>query len=174
LRNACKKAIPFVNKPEDVIPGVANFYATTFVQDGEVVPALAKVRDGRPIKIEGNELSPVTLGGTSPRMQASVLDLYDTSRLPFPVANGKEVSTFDAFDKMVATDIAGLGGSTCCITYQFYYFTYYKSLLLPVSCKFPGSRHVMYDAVSYSGMLLLTKLLMAEELFLLIILLLPK
>src|SRR3954469_23424544 len=49
-----KKAIPFVNKPEDVVPGVANFYATTFVQDGEVVPAIAKVRDGRPIKIEGN------------------------------------------------------------------------------------------------------------------------
>jgi molybdopterin-containing oxidoreductase family iron-sulfur binding subunit len=37
-----RKAIPFVNKPEDVIPGVANYYATTFVQDGEVVPASLK------------------------------------------------------------------------------------------------------------------------------------
>src|SRR5215217_947632 len=107
-----KKAIPFVNKPEDVIPGVANFYATTFVQDGEAVAAVAKVRDGRPIKIEGNDLSPVTLGGTSPRMQASVLDLYDTSRLRFPVASGKEVSTFEALDKMVAADLAGLGGKS--------------------------------------------------------------
>src|SRR5215217_8929217 len=107
-----KKAIPFINKPEDVIPGVANFYATTFVQDGEVVPAVAKVRDGRPIKIEGNDLSPVTLGGTSPRMQASVLDLYDTSRLTVPKANGKEVSTFEALDKMVAADLAGLGGKS--------------------------------------------------------------
>src|SRR3989337_1149246 len=34
-----KKAIPFVNKPEDVIPGIANYYATTFVQDGEAVSA---------------------------------------------------------------------------------------------------------------------------------------
>src|SRR3954451_18553254 len=106
-----RKAIPFVNRPEDIIPGVANFYATTFVQDGEVVPALVKVRDGRPIKIEGNELSPVTRGGTSPRMQASVLDLYDTSRLPYPMANGKEVSTFEAFDKMVTADLAGLGAA---------------------------------------------------------------
>ena len=32
-----KKAIPFVNKPEDIIPGVANYYATTYVQDGEAV-----------------------------------------------------------------------------------------------------------------------------------------
>src|SRR5205823_2867464 len=80
-----RKAIPFVNKPEDIIPGVANYYATTFVQEGEAVSILAKVRDGRPIKIEGNELSSLTKGGTSARAQASVLDLYDTSRLPFPI-----------------------------------------------------------------------------------------
>jgi MoCo/4Fe-4S cofactor protein with predicted Tat translocation signal len=149
-----RKSIPFVNKPEDIVPGVANYYATTFVQDGEAVPALAKVRDGRPIKIEGNDLSPVTLGGTSPRMQASVLDLYDTSRLPFPVANGKEVSTFEAFDKMVAADFASLGGApvvllTCSVTSPTTQVVINQFL-----SKHPGSRHVMYDAVSYSGMLL--------------------
>ena len=46
-----KKAIPFLNKPEDIVPGVANWYATTFINDGDVLPILAKVRDGRPIKI---------------------------------------------------------------------------------------------------------------------------
>ena len=148
-----RKSIPFVNKPEDIVPGVAYYYATTFVQDGEAVPALAKVRDGRPIKIEGNELSPVTLGGTSPRMQASVLDLYDTSRLPFPVANGKEVSTFEAFDKMVAADFASLSGApvvllTCSITSPSS-----KLVISQFLSRYPGSRHVMYDAVSYSGML---------------------
>jgi len=50
-----KKSIPFLNKPADIVPGVSNYYATTFVLDGDVVPVLAKVRDGRPIKIEGNE-----------------------------------------------------------------------------------------------------------------------
>ena len=40
-----------------IVPGVAKYYATTYVQDGDVVPVVAKVRDGRPIKIEGNELS---------------------------------------------------------------------------------------------------------------------
>src|SRR6476661_9508120 len=46
-----RKAIPFANKPEDIAPGVAYWYATTFVQDGEAISVLAKVRDGRPIKI---------------------------------------------------------------------------------------------------------------------------
>jgi molybdopterin-containing oxidoreductase family iron-sulfur binding subunit len=77
-----KKAIPFLNKPADIVPGVANYYATTFIQDGDVVPVLAKVRDGRPIKLEGNEMG-FTKGGTSQRVQASVLSLYDTARRRF-------------------------------------------------------------------------------------------
>jgi len=96
-----KKAIPFANRPEDIIPGDASYYATTFVQDGDVVSVLAKVRDGRPIKIEGNTLSPLTEGGTSARVQASVLDLYDTARLRFPLIDGKE-SSFEDIDKAVA------------------------------------------------------------------------
>ena len=70
-----KKAIPFTNKPEDIVPGVANYYATTYIQDGDAVSVVAKVRDGRPIKIEGNEMSPITNGGTSASVHASVLDL---------------------------------------------------------------------------------------------------
>ena len=101
-----KRAIPFANKPEDIVPGVSKYYATTYVQDGDVVSVLAKVRDGRPIKIEGNELSPITNGGTSARVQASVLDLYDTARLRFPTIDGKEV-TFEAIDKAVAGSLSG-------------------------------------------------------------------
>src|SRR3989339_334523 len=101
-----KKAIPFANKPEDVVPGISKYYATTYVQDGDTVSILAKVRDGRPIKIEGNDLCPITKGGTSARVQASVLDLYDTSRLRFPTIDGKEV-TFEAADKAVAAQMGG-------------------------------------------------------------------
>jgi molybdopterin-containing oxidoreductase family iron-sulfur binding subunit len=148
-----KKAIPFVNKPEEVIPGVANFYATTFLQEGEAVPAVVKVRDGRPIKIEGNELSPLSLGATSPRMQASVLDLYDTTRLAFPMASGREVSTFDAFDKMVSAELAGLTAPPVLLTSSVSSPTS-MAVISQFLAKFPGARHVMYDAVSYSGMLL--------------------
>jgi molybdopterin-containing oxidoreductase family iron-sulfur binding subunit len=79
-----RKVVPFANKPADVFPGVAKYYATTYVQDGDVLPVIAKVRDGRPIKLEGNDLCSFTKGGTSPRAQASILDLYDMYRLPHP------------------------------------------------------------------------------------------
>ena len=69
------KAIPYVNKPQDMVPGVADYYATTYVSGGESMPVVAKVVDGRPIKLEGNTLSKFSNGGSSARMQASVLDL---------------------------------------------------------------------------------------------------
>jgi MoCo/4Fe-4S cofactor protein with predicted Tat translocation signal len=144
-----KKAIPFANKPEDVVPGTAKFYATTYVQDGDVVSILAKVRDGRPIKIEGNDLDPFNGGGTSARVQASVLDLYDTARLRFPTIDGKEV-TFEAIDKSVA---AALAGPVVVLTSSITSPTT-KQIISEFIAKYPGSRHVTYDAVSYSGMLL--------------------
>ena len=52
-----KKAIPYVNKPQDLVPGVSNYYATTYVSGGDAIPVVAKVRDGRPIKMEGNNIS---------------------------------------------------------------------------------------------------------------------
>lgn len=52
-----RKAIPYVNKPQDILPGEASYYATTYMSGGDAIPVIAKVRDGRPIKLEGNELS---------------------------------------------------------------------------------------------------------------------
>ena len=145
-----RKVIPFVNKPEDIVPGVANYYATTYVQDGDAVSILAKVRDGRPIKIEGNELSPVTKGGTSARVQASVLDLYDTARLRFPRIDGSEV-TFEAIDKAVTEAISGK--SVVLLTSSVSSPTS-KEVIAQFLAKYPGSKHVVYDAISYSGILL--------------------
>ncbi len=51
------QAIPYVVKPEEVTPGVANFYASTFYDGHDYASILVKTREGRPIKIEGNELS---------------------------------------------------------------------------------------------------------------------
>ncbi len=148
-----KKAIPYANKPENLIPGVAKYYATTYVQDGDVIPVIAKVRDGRPIKIDGNPSASYTLGGTSSRSQASVLDLYDMYRAKFPLHKVKdkfeEVPSFEAFDKMVGDAVKAAGGSVVLLT---------SSIVSPstkdIIAKFPNLKHVQYDAVSYSGMLL--------------------
>jgi len=58
-----KKAIPYTIRPDEIVPGIANYYASTFVNGGDVCPVLVKTREGRPIKIEGNALSSFTKGG---------------------------------------------------------------------------------------------------------------
>src|SRR5450432_4906758 len=115
-----KKVIPYVNKPQDLIPGISNYYATTYTSGSDVISVVAKVRDGRPIKIEGNELSTITNGGTSARVQASVLDLYDTARLrhPLQMVSGvpQQVTSFEAFDKLVADSMAGQAAAVVLLT----------------------------------------------------------
>src|SRR5579871_6785767 len=153
-----KKVIPYVNKPEDLIPGVANYYATTYVSGGDVVSVVAKVRDGRPIKLEGNELSSITKGGTSARVQAAVLDLYDTARLRQPKQfDGnvfQEVTSFEAFDKMIADAMSGLAGAPVVLLTATITSPTTKQIISEFLAKNPGSRHVQYDADSYSGLLL--------------------
>lgn len=145
------KAIPFVNKPDNFVPGIADYYATTYVCDGESVPVVAKVRDGRPIKIEGNTLSTFTKGGTSAKVQASVLDLYDTSRQKFPMANGNAVS-WEQLDKMVVDALAGSGQIVLLTGTVTSPST--KQVISEFLAKYPGSKQVQYDALSYSGMLI--------------------
>lgn len=152
-----RHVVPYINKPENMIPGVADYYATTFISGGDAVSIVAKVRDGRPIKLEGNELSGVTKGGTSARVQASILDLYDTARLRYPVqmVDGvpQEVSSFEAFDKMVLDSMAGQTGTIVLLTPTTTSVTT-KKVIAEALSKYQGSRHVQYDTDSFSGMLL--------------------
>ncbi len=151
-----RKSIPFANKPEDIVPGVANYYATTYVQDGEAVSVLAKVRDGRPIKIEGNALSPITKGGTSAKVQASVLSLYDVARLRFPTIDGKEV-TLAYIDQAINNALKNLGGAPVVLLTSTINSPTTLEAINQFLAKFPGSRHVVYDADSYTGLLLANK-----------------
>ena len=84
-----KKAIPYLIEPEEVTPGKANYYASSFFDGNQYCSVLLKVRDGRPIKVEGNDLSPITRGGTNSIVQASVLGLYDNARYQYPMRNKK-------------------------------------------------------------------------------------
>ncbi len=151
-----KKAIPFLNKPEDIVPGVSNYYATTFVLDGDVVPVLAKVRDGRPIKIEGNE-SGFTKGATTQRVQASVLNLYDTGRIRFPMekaADGfKEAPTYEAVDKKIASALAAVGSKQIVLLSSTINSPSVLTVIDEFKAKYPTFKHVTYDAVSYSGII---------------------
>ena len=147
-----RKSIPFLNKRDDIIPGISNYYASTYVSDGDVVPVVVKQREGRPIKIEGNTLSPLTNGGTSAQVQSSVLDLYDTSRLRYPMANTKE-ATFEVIDKMIGSDLGALAGKPLVLLTSSLSSPTTKKIITDFLAKYPGSRHIQYDGVSYSGML---------------------
>ena len=137
-----RKVIPYLQRPDNVIPGVANYYASTYINGGDVIPVVVKQRDGRPIKIEGNDKSAITEGGTSAQAQASVLDLYDNTRLRYPMQKDskgfKEVTSFDAFDKLVGAAITGKAVALLTSTINS---PSTQQIITDFLAKYPGSRH---------------------------------
>jgi molybdopterin-containing oxidoreductase family iron-sulfur binding subunit len=153
-----RKSIPFLQKPDNVIPGVSNYYASTYVNGGDAISVIVKQRDGRPIKIEGNDLSSITKGGTNAQAQASVLDLYDTTRLRHPLQKSgndfKEVSSFDAFDAMITNAMGSIGNKPVVLLTSTINSPSTLQIINNFLAKHPGSQHVQYDEVSYSGMIM--------------------
>lgn len=138
------KTIPYVVKPEDVTPGIANWYASTYFDGHDYCSILVKTREGRPIKIEGNKRSKITHGGTSARVQASVLSLYDSERLKGPMAKGTS-TTWEKTDSEIASKLSGnirLLSSTIISPST-------KTVIADFKAKYPSAKHVTYDAVSY-------------------------
>lgn len=144
-----KNTIPYLNKPEDVEPTIANWYASTFVDGGEYASILVKTREGRPIKIEGNKASSVSKGALSGRVQASVLSLYDNEKLKGPMIAGKSAS-WASVDKEI---VAGLskGGQIRIVTNSILSPTT-KKVIGDFIAKYPTTKVVTYDANSLSGL----------------------
>ncbi|MBI2339616.1 MAG: TAT-variant-translocated molybdopterin oxidoreductase [Deltaproteobacteria bacterium] len=84
-RRPVEKIIPYVNQPEEIIPGTADHYASTCGECSASCGLLVKTREGRPIKLEGNDRHPMNRGRLCARGQASILNLYDPDRLKNPV-----------------------------------------------------------------------------------------
>ena len=146
-----RKAIPYLNKPAEIDPGVPNYYASTYVNGSEYCSVVVKTREGRPIKIDGNKLSSVTGGGTSSQAQASVLSLYDKERLTAPQLGGKEVSWTD-LDKEVIKQLSAAKKVALVSNTVFSPST--LKTIAALQAKYPSLVHVQYDQVSASGMLL--------------------
>ncbi|RXP56562.1 4Fe-4S dicluster domain-containing protein [Lutibacter sp. HS1-25] len=145
------KSIPYIIKPDDIIPGVAEYYATTMADGFDFANVLVKVREGRPIKIEPNK---EVGGATNARVQASVLSLYDSQRLKAPKANGSAISWADANSQIISKlnevkeaglQIAVLTG-TCASPST-------KKLINSLNDTYGNVNHVAYDAVSESAAL---------------------
>ena len=109
-RAPVNKIIPFLVQPEEITPGVAVSYASTCGACPASCGLLVKTRDGRPIKIEGNELHPVSRGGVCAIGQASVLTLYDASRARGPMSSGKP-TTWRELDTTVRNGLRGIAAA---------------------------------------------------------------
>src|ERR1041384_6164320 len=81
-------ALPYVNQPENIIPGVPRYYATAVTFEGYAQPVLATTYAGRPTKLDGNPEHPVTLGASDAFMQSALFGLYDPERSKTPLHNG--------------------------------------------------------------------------------------
>ncbi len=81
VRRPEEEILPYTKHPEHVIPGVANYYATSLKTPFGHLGIVAESHEGRPTKLEGNVDHPESKGALGLRGQASVLDLYDPDRI---------------------------------------------------------------------------------------------
>lgn len=87
IRRPAQKIVPYAKRPEEIIPGIANYYSSSFVDGDEFFGLIVKTREGRPIKVDGNPDFPINKGGVSARAVSHILSLYDPDRLTAPKKN---------------------------------------------------------------------------------------
>jgi molybdopterin-containing oxidoreductase family iron-sulfur binding subunit len=147
------KSIPYVVQPEQIIPGIADYFATSMFDGYDFANLLIKTREGRPIKVGNNTLDGA-LYSANARVHASILSLYDSMRLKEPKMQGKNASwgKVNAAVKQSLTEAGAQGKQVVLLT---------NSLASPSTEKVirefiannPTAKHIIYDAVSSSSAL---------------------
>ncbi len=143
-----RKSIPYVVMPDEIVPGEANYYASTIADGFDFANILVKTREGRPIKIERNKLSENN-GSVNARVHASVLSLYDMNRLQSPSV-GEDAVEWADFDVTFEENLTSLQGQDVVLLTQTFASPSTSRLIKDFTTKFPNVRHVVYDTVSSS------------------------
>ncbi len=143
-----RKSIPYIVQPEEIVPGEANYYASTIADGFDFANILVKTREGRPIKIDRNMLSENN-GSVNARVHASVLSLYDSNRLQAPSIGGEDVS-WDDFESNLADQLNGMSGDDIVLLTQTFASPSTSKIIKEFTEKYPNVRHVIYDTVSSS------------------------
>ncbi|MEO7730179.1 MAG: 4Fe-4S dicluster domain-containing protein [Kofleriaceae bacterium] len=152
-RAPTQKAIPMAVASEDMIAGVANYYATTCGGCASACSLVVKQRDGRPIKIEGNEVSPLFGGATCATGQATVLSLYDNERLRGPLWKGKPAAWHDVDEQVAAgLEVARAAHGKVVLLSTTITSPSLLALIERWRRAIPGFRHVVYDPMSASAL----------------------
>ena len=147
------KSIPYVVQPKEIIPGVANYYATTIGNGYDFANILIKNREGRPIKVEKNKLAPDSKSANA-RVHASILDLYDNARLSQPTKNNMPISWFgfEYETKSKLEEISRGSKEIILLTQTFASPSTYK-LIKDFKSKYKNVQHISYDSISESSAL---------------------
>ena len=147
------KSVPYVVQPDRIIPGIANYYATTLFDGFDSANVLVKTREGRPIKIENNKLSSYN-GYANARLNASVLSLYDSGRVQGPTINQEDVSweNFNNNIKAQLNSLKSLNQPVVLLTSTVNSPTS-KKIISEFISKYPNVEHIEYDSISESATL---------------------
>lgn len=148
-----EKLLPYTTSPDGLIPGVPVNYATVMDVGGCATGLLVKSYDGRPIKIEGNPLDSVSLGGTGVFHQAAILGLYDPDRSARSMQSGTP-STAEAFDSALLGAFAAAskkGGSGFAVLSQASSSPTLSRLRAELLKQAPSARWVAYEAKDAAG-----------------------
>ena len=147
------KSVPYVVQPEQIIPGVANYYATTIADGNDFSSILVKTREGRPIKIESNK-DASSFGDANARVHASVLSLYDANRIQGPKISG-EYTDWDTMINLVKVSLQNFKDQNkkVVLLTQTYPSPTTNNIIKELLDEYPNVSHVIYDTISDSSVL---------------------
>jgi len=151
-RRPIEKIVPYLDAPEQIVPGRPTWYASTCGACAADCGILVKTREGRPIKLEGNPSHPLNQGRLCARGQAAVRDLYDPDRARYPLKvfrSQTEPAKIDwaTADSEVAYALGTAKGKVVLLTGTIH-GPARQRLIREFLGAFPGSQHVIYDALS--------------------------
>ena len=147
-----RKAIPYLVKPNDVTPGVPNYYSSTCGYTG--MPIEVKVREGRPIKVDGNGRCATFGGALSVAGQAGIFDLYDNERIKKPLRKGvdSDWATVDKEITTLLTKISAANGRIALVSNSIHSPST-LAVIEDLKSKYPTVEHINYDPISYHGLI---------------------
>lgn len=145
-RQPTEVIMPYVDQPENLIPGNPKYYATAVPVNGVAEGVIVRSNMGRPTKVEGNPDHPASKGATSVLSQACLMDLYDADRV-------KEITSlgiprdWDAFEVELAKAVDGLGSDSSALRILSETVTSptLASQIQQVLRKYPGAKWHQFD-----------------------------
>src|SRR5438034_2883029 len=149
-RRPVEEIVPYVTAPEEIVPGIPRYYATTMPFRRSAYGLIVESHEGRPTKIEGTPAHPSTLGASSARVQASVLGLYDPDRSQSVMQGGAKKAWSDVVTAwgQLADAHAADGGAGLAVISESFSSPTLARLASELRAKYPKLQWATYDAVS--------------------------